>query len=66
MLEFYNSLCSQVLNQIDVPPTSHEWVGLYKNYEDAILEHVVCGGYLNEFKHGSFQSSGEFMGIFFF
>lgn len=63
MLGFCNSLCAWVLNKIDAPPTSHEWVGLYKNLVDVILERVACGGYLNEPTHGSVQSSEEFMDI---
>lgn len=64
MLEVFDSLCARMLNQIGAPPTSHERVGMYNNLEDAILERVACDGYLKEFKLGSVQFSGEFMGIF--
>jgi hypothetical protein len=40
MLEVFDSLCAWMLNQIDAPPTSHEWVGMYNNLEDVILEWV--------------------------
>ena len=53
-----------MLNQIDAPPTSQEWVGLYKSPKDAIFKWVACGGYFREVKYGPVQFSGEFMSIF--
>lgn len=48
LLEFYKSFHARMLNKIDAPPNSHDWVGLYKNSEDAIPKWVACSGYFKE------------------
>ena len=53
-----------MLNQQNAQLTSHEWVGLYRSTEDALLEWVVSVGYLKEFSPGLVQFSIEFMSTF--
>ena len=50
-----------MINQPNAQLNSQEWVGLYKNMEDALLEWVNCSGYLKEYRLGHVQFSAEFM-----
>ena len=54
----------RMLNQQNAQLTSQEWVGLYRNTEDALPEWVICAGYLKEFSPGLVQFSAEFMNTF--
>lgn len=45
-------------------PASQEWVALYWNHEDPLLEWVVEGDYLEEFSFGLVHTIERFMGSF--
>jgi hypothetical protein len=64
LTEYYGPFRERMLNQQNALLTSQEWVGLYRNTEDALPEWVVCAGYLKEFSPGPVQFSAEFMGTF--
>ena len=53
-----------LISQQSAQLTSHEWVGLFRNTEDALPEWVVNTNYLKEFSSGHVHFSTEFMSIF--
>jgi hypothetical protein len=54
--------CENNLNQLGAQLTSHDWVGLYRNYESPTW--VVFAHYLKEFRISHVQLSAELIGTF--
>ena len=52
----------RMVSQHDAQPTSHEWVGLYNNLEDAFLQWVVSARYFKEFSFGPQHFNAKSMG----
>lgn len=52
LLEFYGPLRDRMLGQQSVWLTSHVWVGMYRNTNDALSEWVVNVSHLKEFSYG--------------
>lgn len=63
-LELYGSFHERMCGQCSAHPTSHEWVGLFRNSKDALSKWVVSGGYLKDSIYGPVQFMGEFIGTF--
>lgn len=53
-----------MLNQQNAHLTSQEWVALYMSTVDALLEWVVCLGYLKKLSLGPVHFIAEFMNTF--
>jgi hypothetical protein len=51
-------------SQVGAHPTSHEWVGLYRNQKDVMHTWVACARYFKEFRFGPMQFNAKLMGIF--
>ncbi len=59
LLEFYGPSRERILNQFGAQPTSHEWVGFYKNFDDELPKWVVSVGYLKDSRLGMVQLLGN-------
>lgn len=57
LVEHFGLFRERLSSQHGAKPTSREWVGLYKNVEDMMLEWVVCVGYLKAFSSGTVEVS---------
>lgn len=63
LLDHYGSFHVRMLNQQEMHPTSHEWVGLHKHQEDKLPELVVIACNFKECRLGLVHFSIELMGI---
>ena len=55
LLKFYGSFVIGCLDNTELKPTSHEWVGLYRNLKDTMSECVASVGYFKESSMGPIQ-----------